>query len=235
MWRRALPPPPRPTFVQKPLRASDRLKFVKEEVRARLPSSELVPESVQAAATLQLARLRRAAPLSDEALEIEERLGWLTRVPWGSFTAKAGATVGVVEHRLDALLHGQQVAKRELAAGAVAGGSRPYPHLCLVGDRGLGKARLARGVADALGREFHQVPALELGQERSPDSGPTAAALALAHAGSMDPVVYVPGVELLDNDSDLPGLVAALHPQRSWAFHDPYLGCDVDVRRLLSP
>lgn len=251
------------SFDQEPLKTSARLDFVKAQCRERVDWRK-APARVQAAATVLTSRLRRAGPLSDEALEDERRLAWLAAVPWGVTTtdpwegdlSSARELSGAVRGALDTAIAGHALAKDALVAAVAESAARAssaahaptttrqgsgfrapvlYPHLCLTGERGVGKARLARGLAHALGRTFHRVSALDIAAESlgRPGELPSGFAQCLAAAGTMNPVVLVENVEQLDNDSNLAAVVAALHPSKSWAFHDAFLGAAVDLTQAI--
>ncbi len=214
-----------------------------EERIAFAPLSRVVRHQ----ALRELAHFRRLRPASSEAACIRNYLEWVLELPWDfgveapkvdfetveevlaeSHTALRDVKDRVVEHLAVRLL-----AKR--AHGTV---------LCFLGPPGTGKSSMGRAVAEALGREFVQIPGGTVTEEeqlrgqphRQEGAMPGIVMQSLHRAGSTDAVILIDEIDKLElGGSGASGgaLLDLLDPEQNAEFVDHYLGVPYDLSRCI--
>jgi ATP-dependent Lon protease len=214
----------------------------------------LLEQKVQAAAlppivaeeTLrEVQRLRQASARALEGSSIRAHVEWVLSLPWTK-TTKDRLDLRRARHLLDDRYFAFEDAKRRLleflAVRKLGGGTRSSL-LAIVGPPGTGRTRLARTVADILGRSFVRISVRGIHDEAelrglrrtSMAARPSLFLEGLREAGTRNPVILVDDIDLLESDEDeaFAALAEALDPARHHRFQDQYLGFPFDLSQAL--
>jgi ATP-dependent Lon protease len=218
------------------------------ELEERLQALDL-PAEARAAATRELARLRRMHPQSGEATIARTYLEWIADLPWGAAAATPDKLdLARARELLEAHHYGlEKVKKRVLEYLSVRklAPDKRGPILCLVGPPGVGKTSLGRSIAEALGREYVRISLggvrddAEIRGHRRTYIGalPGRFIQAMKRAGTTNPVIVLDEVDKLVG-ANLRGdpasaLLEALDPEQNAAFRDHYLDVDYDLSKVI--
>src|SRR5690606_31712335 len=122
--------------------------------------SRSMPESVQAEALKQLARLERMHPDASEASMVRTYLDWLVELPWSEHSQDQidlDSARKILDddhydlHKVkDRIL--EFLAVRKLKDKDMRG-----PILCFAGPPGVGKTSLGKSIAKAMGRQYYRL------------------------------------------------------------------------------
>jgi len=217
------------------------------ETLARRLEKAGLSEEAAAAASRELARLRRLNPASSDYSQSRSWLETLADLPWRA-VERTDHSPDEVRAVLDRDHFGLEEVKQRvveyLAVRSLRRGSESGLVLCLAGPPGVGKTSLGQSIAQALGRSFCRVALggvrdeAEIRGHRRTYVGALPGILIqqLRRAGSRDPVLMLDEIDKLGGEgrSDpAAALLEALDPSQNHSFTDHYLGVGFDLSRVL--
>ncbi len=216
-----------------------------EQLKEKLEDRDL-PDEVREVVDRELARLDRIQNGSAERSVALDWLGWITDLPWGSFSSTE-IDLGALEQVLDETHYGLEDVKRQvvehLAVRKLAGRGRADV-LLLVGPPGVGKTSIAEAIGKATERKLVRVALggvrdeAELRGHRRTYVGARPGRLieGLRRAGTADPVVLLDEVDKLGRGwqgDPASALLEILDPEQNHHFVDHYLEVPFDLSRVL--
>ncbi len=225
---------------------------VADEYRKKIEEAEM-PESVQAQALKELARLERMGESTGESSMIRSYLDWLIAVPWNKRSEEKLDPVAAREV-LDADHAGledvkdritEYLAVRKLRKDrGIKADPRSGAILTLIGPPGTGKTSIGESIARATGREFVRMSLgglrdeAEIRGHRRTYIGalPGRLVRALRDAGTMNPVILLDEVDKVGADwrgDPSAALLEVLDPAQNHSFRDHYLDVELDLSQVL--
>lgn len=220
-----------------------------------LVASAKLPEELKEKSSEMLTRLKRMVDTgvySQEYDRISHYIGWITSLPWGTYTED---NLDIVQaHKVmesnhfgmnepkDRIL--EYIATLKLRRDAGHEEAIRAPAVFLVGLVGTGKTTFAYSLAEVLGRKFARIPFGGLGSARDLrgrsrlflEAEPGAIVKALRDAGSFNPVILLDEIDRVGSDerADIMGvLVELLDPTQNNRFLDHYLDYPIDLSQVL--
>ena len=195
--------------IQRELGEGEEQQAEVAELRERIEAAKL-PEEAQKQADRELGRLEKLPPAAAEYGVIRTYLEWLVELPWSEETEDNLD----IEHAREVLDEDhydlEKVKDRILEYLAVRklNPESPGPILCFVGPPGVGKTRLGRSIARALGREFERISVggvrdeAEIRGHRRTYIGamPGTIIRALRDAGTRNPVFMIDEIDKMGAD-----------------------------------
>lgn len=221
----------------------------------KLVQGSKLPDSLRDKSDEMLARLKRMVDTgvySQEYDRISHYIGWITSLPWGTYTedrldiVQAHQVMESTHHGMrepkDRIL--EYLATLKLRRDAGHEEAIRSPAVFLVGLVGTGKTTFAYTLADVLGRKFARIPFGGLGSARDLrgrsrlflEAEPGAIVKAIRDAGSFNPVILLDEIDRVgaEERADIMGvLVEILDPTQNNRFLDHYLDFPVDLSQVL--
>ncbi len=206
-----------------------------------------LPAATRHQSLRELAQLRRSQPSSSEAACIRGYLEFLLELPWDAGSDSPAVDFETVEEVLAESHTGLRDVKDRVVEHLAVRLLARRPHgtvLCFLGPPGTGKSSMGRAVAEALGREFVQIPGGTVTEEeqlrgashRQIGSMPGAVMQSIHRVGRTDPVILIDEIDKLElGGSGASGgaLLDLLDPDQNAEFVDYYLGVPYDLSRCI--
>ncbi len=224
------------------------------KLKSKVDAAKL-PEDLKDKATEMLSRLNRminTGVYSAEYDRISHYIGWITSLPWGSYTADQLDIVSAATN-MNKTHYGMQETKDRILEYLATiklrldqGGEKVVraPAIFLVGLVGTGKTTFAYSLAETLGRRFARIPFGGLGSAQDlrgksklfAEAEPGHIVKALRDAGSMNPIILLDEIDRVgaEERADIMGvLVELLDPTQNNRFLDHYLDFPLDLSQVL--
>ena len=231
--------------IQKELGDDYSKESVSQEFREKVQSLQM-PEAVKQKALEEIKRFEMLPANSSEAGVVRTYLEWLVAIPWNVQT-EDNKDILFAEQTLNDQHFGLEKVKErilEYLAVKTMTGKNPSTILCLVGPPGVGKASLARSIADALGRKFVKVSLggvkdeSEIRGHRRTYLGalPGRMIQAMKKAGTTNPVFLLDEIDKMASDhkgDPASAMLEVLDPEQNSHFSDHYLEEEYDLSQVL--
>lgn len=165
----------------------------------------------------------------------------VAKYPFGKLTDTTTSLEKTKEH-LDSTHFGLSNIKEmilDYLAGNILSNQATTKIMCFSGAPGVGKTTLAQSIAESLDRKFAKITfgGIQTLSSQSTGNhddltGPGPMAKALIEAGSLNPIILLDELEKAPEHL-LSQLLEILDPVQNKAFHDRYLGFNIDLSRVM--
>ena len=229
--------------IQEELGMDDVEEFA--QLRARAEEKMWAP-SVQEIFDKEMAKLERYNPTSPDYSIQYNYIQFMLDLPWGEMSID-NLDLKNAQKVLDEDHYGLDKVKEriiEYLAVLKLKGDMKSPILCLYGPPGVGRTRLGKSVARALGRKYVRIALggvhdeSEIRGHRKTYVGalPGRILNGINRAGTSNPVIVLDEIDKISSDfkgDPSSALLEALDPEQNTAFHDNYLDIDYDLSNVL--
>ncbi len=221
---------------------SNDLEALEERLRAKN-----LPADVAEVVENELDVAHDTNPASPEMQKIKGYLKWVADLPWDEFS-DLETDLNKSEYTLDQGHYGMEEAKNaiiEHIAVENRTGRSNGKIICLIGAPGVGKTSIGKSMAEATGRSYSR---LSLGGVRDEStirghgrtylgSRPGRIVETMKHAGTNNPLILLDEIDKMShggpNGDPTAAMLEVLDPEQNKAFHDHYLGIDLDLSNVL--
>ncbi|TKR64398.1 hypothetical protein L596_024938 [Steinernema carpocapsae] len=163
----------------------------------------------------------------------KRRLNQIVRIPWNVYTQDIN-DISKAKETLDASHTGMDKIKNRIYDYMTLKSAQPNevpPTLCICGPNGIGKASIAKSIANAIGRKFAKVPILESTQSAKGKSSWNGSIVdALIQAGSSNPVIYLQDINYLATSTN--AMCDAVDPEKRGHFVDSFIRIPIDLSQV---